>query len=177
MVVVRKVDSLKQDVLTIAELDDRRAAFVRHYSESGGRPGSAADAAVAAGFAQPGPAGRAAARVRASQLLRDPKVLEVLRDELTRKLNAGATLGVFTLIDLCQNAKSERVRLSAAESLVDRGFGPVMSRTANLNVGMTIEDYIDRLSKLSDQEKTDAIAGDSSGPQTIDHDPSNGESK
>ena len=109
--------------VTLSDLSDRQAAFVREYVERGGRRGAAADAAVAAGYAQPGRAGRAAARVRASELLRNPDVLQALRDELTRKLNAGAALGVQTLMDLCQNARSEQVKLSAANSLIDRGLG------------------------------------------------------
>ena len=128
--------------VTIADLTERQAAFVREYVERGGRPGAAADAAVAAGYAQPSKAGRAAARVRASELLHNPQVLQALRDELTRKLNAGATLGVQTLIDLCLNARSEQVRLSAANSLIDRGYGPVVSRSAVVQANTTLESML-----------------------------------
>jgi phage terminase small subunit len=131
--------------VTMTDLTDRQAAFVREYVERGGKAGAAADAAVAAGYAQPGAAGRGAARVRAFELLRNTNVLQVLRDELTRKLSAGAALGVHTLIDLCQNARSEQVRLSAANSLIDRGFGPVMSRNATLHASTTVEDFLDML--------------------------------
>ena len=133
--------------VTSAALSERQAAFVREYVERGGRPGAGPDAAVAAGYSKPGPAGRAAARVRASELLHNPDILRVLRDELTRKLNAGATLGVQTLIDLCLNASSEQVRLSAANSLIDRGFGPVMSRNAMIQTTTTLEDMLEFLDK------------------------------
>src|SRR5690348_2292003 len=105
----RALPALASESVTLADLSERQAAFVREYVERGGRPGVGAAAVMAAGLT----ANRAAARVRASELLRNPKVLQFLRDELTRKLNAGATIGVQTLIDLCQNARSEQVRFSA----------------------------------------------------------------
>lgn len=148
---MRKISSSPpSDAVAIRDLTDRQEAFVREYVERGGRPGSAADAAVAAGFAHPGRAGRAAARVRASELLRNPTVLAALRDELSRRLSAGAALGVQTLVDLCQNARSEQVKLAAARELVDRGFGPVMSRSANLNVN--VQDDLASLIKRLDEE-------------------------
>lgn len=130
------------ETVTSRDLSERQAAFVREYVERGGSPGSAADAAVAAGYARPGPAGRAAARVRASELLRNPNVLQQLRDELARRLSTGAALGVQTLIDLCQNARSEQVRLSAANALIDRGYGPVMSRNASVQAHTSVEDLL-----------------------------------
>jgi hypothetical protein len=133
------------ETVTIGDLSERQRAFVREFVERGGRPGAGPDAAVAAGYARPGRAGRAAARVRAFELLRNPEVLQVLRDELTRKLNAGAALGVATLIDLCQNARSEQVRLSAANSLIDRGHGPVISRNATIRASVSVEDLLERL--------------------------------
>ncbi len=133
-------------------LTERQNAFVREYVERGGRPGAAADAAVAAGYARPGRPGRAAARVRASELLHNPHVLAALRDELARRLSAGATLGVATLIDLCQNARSEQVKFSAARELVDRGYGPVMSRSASLNVNAN-GDLADLIKRLDQEER------------------------
>lgn len=131
--------------VTNADLSDRQADFVREYVERGGGPGTAADAAVAAGYARPGPEGRAAARVRASELLRNPNILQILRDELSRRLGAGAALGVQTLVDLCQNARSEQVRLSAANSLIDRGFGPVVSRNATIQANTSVEELLEML--------------------------------
>jgi hypothetical protein len=88
------------EAVTFADLSERQAAFVREYVERGGRPGAAADAAVAAGYARPGQSwtrGSARARIRAAP---QSEGLEPPSDELTRKLKAGATLGVQTLIDL-----------------------------------------------------------------------------
>lgn len=128
--------------VTFADLSERQARFVREYVERGGRPGTAADAAVAAGYARPGQAGRSAARVRAHELLHNPKVLTLLRDELARRLSASAALGVQTLVDLCQNARSEQVRLSAARELVDRGYGPIVSRNATIRADTSVEDLL-----------------------------------
>ena len=131
--------------VTFADLSERQARFVREYIERGGRPGAAADAAVAAGYARPGREGRAAARVRAHELLHNPKVLSLLRDELARRLTANAALGVQTLVDLCQNARSEQVRFSAARELVDRGYGPIVSRSATVRTDLRMEDVLEML--------------------------------
>lgn len=150
--------------VTSDDLTDRQTAFVREYIERGGRPGSAADAAVAAGYARPGPAGRAAARVRASELLRNPNVLRQLRDELARKLNAGAALGVQTLIDLCQNARSEQVRLSAANALIDRGYAPVMSRNASIQAHTSVEELL----AMIDRQEVESASIPSSASRLIE---------
>ncbi len=78
--------------------------------------------------------------------MRNPKVLSALRDEITRKLNAAAALGVNVLIELAQSGPPQ-VRLSAAKELVDRGFGPVVSRTANLHAvsATSVETLLDQL--------------------------------
>ncbi|MDE2183480.1 MAG: terminase small subunit [Alphaproteobacteria bacterium] len=144
------------------DLTAKQSRFVCEFVERGGKPGDAADAAVAAGYARPGHAGRAAARSRAHELLRTPAVLKALHEERARRLSAGAVLGVRTLMDLCQNARSEQVRLSAAKELVDRGHGPVVSRNASLNVTTTIEDVLDQLD-AQEKQRAAAAAG-----QTID---------
>ena len=145
------------ETVILADLSERQAAFVREYVERGGKPGAAVDAAVAAGYARSGLAGRAAARSRAYELLRNPKVLAALRDELTRKLNTGAALGVQVLIDLAQNARSEQVRLSAANSLIDRGYAPVMSRNATIQASTSIEDLIRELDEAQRAERAQVI--------------------
>lgn len=140
--------------VTMEDLSVRQAAFVREYVERGGRRGSAADAALAAGYAPSGD--RDAARVRASELLSNPKVLAVLRDELTRKLNAAAALGVDVLIELAESGPPQ-VRLSAARELVDRGYGPVMSRNAHIHAtASSIEDIISQLDAEDDRDVIDA---------------------
>ncbi|MFT3810074.1 MAG: hypothetical protein QM698_09165 [Micropepsaceae bacterium] len=144
-----KRDMHPTDSVTSGELSPRQAAFVREYVERGGRAGSAASAAQAAGYGRPGRGGRAAARVRASELLRQPKVLEALRAELTRKLSAGAALGVGVLIELAQSGPPN-VRLAAAKELVDRGYGPITSRNAHVHVGATLEEALARIAQSED---------------------------
>ena len=72
-------------------------------------------------------------------------MLALLRDELARRLTAGAALGVQTLFDLCQNARSEQVRFSAARELVDRGYGPIVSRSATVRTDLRMEDVLEML--------------------------------
>jgi phage terminase small subunit len=153
------LSALPSAPVTLADLSDRQARFVREFVERGGRPGAAADAAVAAGYARAGRAGRPAARVRASELLHNETVLRFLRDELTRKLNAGAALGVQVLIDLAEHARSEQVRLSAARELVDRGHMPIMSRSAVVKTELTIEDYIEALDHRNAAARAQVIDG------------------
>ena len=93
-------------------------------------------------------------------MLRDPKVLQFLRDELARTLNTSAVLGVQTLVDLCRNARSEQVRFSAARELVDRGYGPVVSRSMVATATTTIEDILARLDAEEAREATERAAAD-----------------
>ena len=147
-------------VVTLADLSDREAAFAREYVEyvdRVGARGAGVEAVLAAGITS----NRAAARVRASEMMRKPQVLQYIRDELTRKLNAGAVLGVTTLMNLCQNARSEQVKLGAARELVDRGYGPVMSRNATITATTTVEDWLRRLDEAQTTGELDGGPGDS----------------
>lgn len=129
--------------VTFEGLTERQSAFVIAYAEGDGGPGAAATAAQAAGYA---PTSRAAARVRGHELLRNPKVLAALRDELTRRLNAAATLGVQVLLDLAADPTTPpSTRLAAARDLIDRGHGPVASRWKVDHTVRSIEDVIAEL--------------------------------
>lgn len=135
-IIKREAPSVRFEGLT-----EKQSNFIREYIERGGKRGSAADAAQAAGYAKDD---RPAAFVRAAELLRNPKILSVLRDELAKKLSAAAALGVNVLVDLAENGPPQ-VRLQAAKELVDRGYGPVMSRAAHIHMQSpkTIEDFLD----------------------------------
>jgi phage terminase small subunit len=128
---------------SFAELDEREARFVVEYLLHSGKPGAAGDAALAAGYSN---GDRDAARGMASRLLRRPAVLKAIKDETGRRLAASAPLGVAVLESLAKSAKSEQVRLAAARELIDRGFGPVVSRNANTNLNVTtgIEELLKR---------------------------------
>ena len=138
---------LPADTVTLEQLSPRKRAFIVAYLENvdAGHmgQGSAPDAVQAAGISVDN---RKAARVRAWELMRDPEVLAVLRDELTKKLAAGAAIGIAVIVDLALNAKSEQVKLQAASQLVDRSpIGPVISKSASVNVGVPMEAWLERL--------------------------------
>lgn len=135
-----KSDPMSRAV-TISGLTAMQSAFMREYAARGGRPGSGAEAALAAGYAK---GDLETARIRASELLRNEKVLAALRDELTRKLNAAATLGVGVLIELAESGPPS-VRLQAAKELVDRGYGPIISRNAHIIATTSVEEMLAEL--------------------------------
>ncbi len=151
--------------VTIGDLTERQAKFVQTYIECGTQRDGAIQAALTAGY---GNGDRAQAKSRAYDLLHDSKVLAVLRDEISKKLSAAASLGVNVLIDLAQTAGSENVRLSAARELVDRGYGPVMSRNAPPPDPrkQSIEDFLNSLPLAGEShaEETD----DAKSPSIID---------
>jgi hypothetical protein len=138
--------------VTLADLTERQAKFVQAYLECGHQRDGAIQAALAAGY---GANDRAQAKSRAYDLLHNSKVLAALRNELSSKLSAAASIGVSTLIELAQNAQSEKVRLSASVELVDRGYGPVMSRNAPPPRERTVEDFLNGL-KLVDGNTVEA---------------------
>jgi hypothetical protein len=93
-------------------LTRKQEAFVRQHVRLGGVNASAA--AVAAGYGT-------GAGVTAHRLLRKPHVLQAIRLEAERSLNAGLPIGTTVLQELAQNANNEAVRLKAATELIDRG--------------------------------------------------------
>lgn len=127
--------------VTSGSLTEKQIAFIQAYTELGGKRGAATEAAIRAGYANGDPK---VAKVRASELLKNDRVIAALRDELTKKLNAAASLGVSVLIDLAETGPPS-VRLQAAKELLDRGYGPVMSRNAHVVASTSIEDFLARL--------------------------------
>jgi hypothetical protein len=146
---------------TVPELDDREARFVVEYVIRSGTQGAGADAALAAGYSN---GNRDAAHSQASRLLRRPKVLRAIRAEVGRRIAAAAPLGLAVLETLARSARSEQVRLAAARDLVDRGYGPVVSRNAstNVNVGTSLEEMLRVLDKKESEEAQ--RAGEVLGP-------------
>jgi phage terminase small subunit len=104
-----------RETVTIADLTQRQAKFVQAYVELGTRRDGTIEAALAAGY---GSGDRAQAKSRAYELLHNPKILAVLRNEITTRMSAAAVIGTEMLIELATNAKSEQVRLGAARELV-----------------------------------------------------------
>ncbi len=113
--------------VTVADLTQRQAKFVQAYIECGTQRDGAIQAALAAGY---GNGDRKQAKSRSYELLHDPRILAVLRNEISKTFGAAAAIGTGVLIELAQTARSEQVRLGAARELVDRGYGPIMSCNA-----------------------------------------------
>jgi phage terminase small subunit len=129
--------------VTIADLSERQAKFVQAYLECGHQRDGAIQAAIQAGY---GSNDRAQAKSRAYDLLHNGKVLAALRDEICKKFSAGAVIGANVLVELAQTAQSEKVRLSSAVQLIDRGFGPIMSRnTPAESKERSVEDFLANL--------------------------------
>lgn len=140
----------------LADLDSREKAFALAYVERGGRHGAGVEAALAAGLSPSG--NRAAARVRANEMLRDPKVLGFIKDELVRKINTAAAIGVDVLIELASDPTTPHAtRLAAARDLIDRSaIGPIMSRNAHVHAAASIEDVLDMLDREEERDIIDA---------------------
>lgn len=118
-----------------------QSAFVEEFVRLGGKPGCATQAALAAGYAG---GDSKAARVRASELLKNEKVLEAIKRGTETKLRAGTIYAAEVLLELARNGPPS-VRLQAAKELLDRGYGPVMSRNAHVVASSSIEDLLAEL--------------------------------
>lgn len=130
-------------------LTDKQARFVVAYLELGAKRGGGTEAALAAGYG--GGTNRDAAKVRASELLRNEAVLKAIRSEVTRSLAGASVIAVRTLVELAE-AGPPQVRLSASKEILDRAIGPVMSRNAHVVASAhSIEDVIDMLDRQDDR--------------------------
>lgn len=132
--------SLRSDKRASA-LTEMQAAFVEEFVGLGGKPGCATEAALAAGYAGGDPK---VARVRASELLKNEKVLEAIKRGTETKLRAGTIYAAEVLLELARSGPPS-VRLQAAKELLDRGYGPVMSRNAHVVASSSIEDLLAEL--------------------------------
>lgn len=125
-------------IATVDDLSAQQAAFVRAYVELGGHLDSAAEAALSAGY---GGGVRENAIRRARELLKNPRILSAIRAEMTNAFTAAAVLGLSTLKELCTDGPPS-VRLSAARELLDRGYGPVQSRSTVVHEGKSIVELL-----------------------------------
>src|SRR5689334_1563173 len=92
-------------------LSPREQKFVEALSRGLGKR----DAAIAAGYSAK------SAHGIASQLLNRPRVLDAIRAAAEKRINAGVAIAAKVLLELAEKAKSEDVRLRAAQALLDRG--------------------------------------------------------
>ena len=142
--------------IKLSDMDERKRAFALEYVERGGRHGAGVEAALAAGLSPSG--SRGAARVRSNELLRDPAVLGFITDELVRRIDAGAAIGVSVLIELASDPNTPHAtRLAAARDLIDRSaIGPIMSRNAHVHTTASIEDVLDLIDREDGNDVIDA---------------------
>ena len=113
-----KQHSLAEGVLAErdGDLTQKQAAFVAAYVANGGK---GTDAAITAGYAQ------ASAHTEQHRLLANPKIQQEILKETLNQLGLAAPQALQTVMRLTNNARSEYVRLSAAQDLLDRaGFRP-----------------------------------------------------
>lgn len=103
--------------MSAEKLTKRQAAFVKAYIATGGT--NATQAAITAGYSVA--KGKAGPATQAHALLQLPHILEAIRKETERCLQAGVALGANVLYELASDGKSESVRLQAAQALLDRG--------------------------------------------------------
>lgn len=144
-----KKTSLPAKTVTPGGLSEREQAFIRELVETGqGRRGAAVDAVIAAGYTS----NRNAARVRAYELLHSDRILQALRGESTRRLQAGAALATSVLLDLAANATSEQVKLAASKELLDRSIGPIPSRST-IQVGVQVDNSAEALLEACERRK------------------------
>lgn len=127
---------------TLSDLTPQQAEFVLVFVELGAEEDAVAEAAVRAGYGR-GVRSEAEKYAR-RELLKNPRVQSAIKAEINNEFVAGAALGLKTLMELCRKAPPS-VRLSAAQELLNRGLGPVMSRAAHLHMQSpkTIEDLLD----------------------------------
>jgi len=93
------------------DLNEQQQKFVLAYSSNGG---NATAAAKTAGYSA------ATAGVQGGQLLRKPHVLRAVQDAQRDALRTCGTAAIETLRGLMRHSKSERIRLGAAVSILDR---------------------------------------------------------
>ncbi len=107
-------------------------------------PAVAPEAARRAGFITPADP---EAILAAAMLLEHPPIAKAIGQVLAQRflIHAGEALG--TLMHLVRSARSESVRLAAAQELLNRSIGPIASRTAVMHAEVTVEDMLVALSK------------------------------
>lgn len=137
-----------------SDLTAKQARFVERYLELGGVRRAGTDAALHAGY---GNGDKSAAKRRSRELLRNERILSAIKGEISSRFRAAAVLGLKTMTDLCETGPPQ-VRLQAAKELIDRGYGPIMSRNAHahMHVGTTLEEVLARLE--SEQRVDDQVA-------------------
>ena len=109
---------------------EKQQAFVDAYASNGG---DGTQAAIAAGYAE-AHAAQASRRLLANPLIQQ----DILKATLTR-IGLHAPRALQTVVDLQQSARSDYVRLQAAQDLLDRaGFRPPDRVDARVDANLTV---------------------------------------
>tara|TARA_Y100001938_G_C8030646_1_gene400443 strand:- start:264 stop:638 length:375 start_codon:yes stop_codon:yes gene_type:complete len=92
-------------------LTTRQQAFIDNLLTNGG---TATQCAIKAGYS------KRSAKVEASRLLKQDKVLKALQTQAMKSLGYRSISALDTVSNLSQNANSEYVRLEASKDILDR---------------------------------------------------------
>ena len=127
---------------TIAGLSSpQEAAFVAALFELGG-PQHAAAAALRAGYAD----NEAEAERVAVHLLASSRISSAIAGETKARFEAASATAFRTLVDICANGRSESARISAAQEILNRGIGPIPSRSLSVTASTTVDEIVLMLS-------------------------------
>ena len=121
---------MKQDK---TQLTTRQQAFIDNLLTNGG---TATQCAIKAGYS------KKSAKVEASRLLKQDKVLKVLQEQAMKSLGYRSISALETVSKLSQNANSEYVRLEASKDILDRA-GIKSQDDSHQSLGSAIQVNID----------------------------------
>lgn len=111
-------------------LTEKQSRFVDAYVANGGRLKAAA---IEAGYAE------RSAHVEANRLMKNPLICQEIHRECMLRLARDAPVALQAVSGLMQSAKSELVKLQAAQDWLDRaGFKPVDRKQVHMQGDMTV---------------------------------------
>lgn len=113
--------------LAFPELTLLQNNFVYEYAALGNTVGRGVKAAEAAGYS---PGNEASQRVEAARLLAMPKIADAIASLTENKLKRNAAKYVANLEAIANGSGPASARVSANRDLLDRGMGPIKTRSA-----------------------------------------------
>lgn len=112
---------------------------------------NASQAAEAAGYGLPG------IRVRAFELMHNPKVMAALKDEMSKRIALGAIVGIYGLQAIASDP-DHKDHLKACVALADRGgYSPIVQQEIKVeHTDRTGAALMDRIKELAAKHGLDA---------------------
>ena len=147
--------------LSAPNLRPQELLFLTVLTELGGGSQSGGEAALRAGYADTYEDAERAARI----LLESPRITRALKEMIMQRFDVAVSAAYATILSICVNGRSETARLSAAQEILNRGVGPVPSRSVSVTARTTVEDLID---SLDARERTAARRGTGASGGVID---------